>query len=83
MRIRLKPDFPSTYPYTLNEDVEVKSNTTPCCWWPATINLVSGDRNTFSIVYKYKMSDYSSNSNYSVDLVGRDRIRFVNLQIIS
>ncbi|XP_063682815.1 fragile X messenger ribonucleoprotein 1 homolog B-like isoform X3 [Bolinopsis microptera] len=72
LRIRKLPDYSINYNYTLNEEVEVKSNTNPSCWWPATINLISGDRNTFSIVYS---PTNNSQSNYAGDLVGRDRIR--------
>ena len=66
MRIRIPPEFPTNYGYALNEEVEVLSNTNPKCWWPATINLVSDDKNTFSIQYK---------TCGTGDLVGRDRIR--------
>ncbi|KAL5254417.1 hypothetical protein ACHWQZ_G014011 [Mnemiopsis leidyi] len=71
LRIRKIPEYSVNYAYALNEDVEVKSNTNPSCWWPATINLISGDRNTFSIVY----TTGNAQNNYAGDLVGRDRIR--------
>ena len=71
MRIRKIPEHPMNYAYTMNESVEVKSNGNPSCWWPATIDRISGDRNTFSIIYNTS----NAQNNYAGDLVGRDRIR--------